>query len=130
MLQSQTHDTHRTTPVDAASRAQRIRELNDHFRTSGVPMSNTLGRKVFTIGVRSLGLAAMVGIAEAVMAFTDFTDANDPHGEHDFGALDFNGSKIFWKIDYYTPDLKHGSPDPADPDITCRVLTIMLSSEY
>jgi hypothetical protein len=26
------------------------------------------------------------------------TDDNDPHGEHDFGAFDHAGERIFWKI--------------------------------
>ena len=38
--------------------------------------------------------------------------------------------KIFWKIDYYAPDLVHGSENPSDPQQTVRVLTLMLSSEY
>ncbi len=55
---------------------------------------------------------------------------NDPYGEHDFGAIDHNGQKIYWKIDYYDPDLKYGSKDPSGPVQTARVLTIMLANEY
>jgi hypothetical protein len=59
-----------------------------------------------------------------------FTEDNDPHGEHDFGAFEHEGARIFWKIDYYAPDMEHGSENPADPKQTVRVLTIMLASEY
>ncbi len=65
-----------------------------------------------------------------VRDFDDFTEDNDPHGEHDFGAFDFKGQKIFWKIDYYAHDLQHGSEDPSDTKQTMRVLTILLASEY
>jgi len=44
--------------------------------------------------------------------------------------LTYEGEKIFWKIDYYDRALKYGSEDPADPEQTTRVLTIMLASEY
>jgi hypothetical protein len=40
------------------------------------------------------------------------------------------GSKIFWKIDYFDLKLKWHSPDAANPDVTHRVLTIMLACEY
>jgi len=48
----------------------------------------------------------------------------------DFGAFEHEGQRIFWKIDYYAPDMEHGSENPADPKQTVRVLTIMLPSEY
>lgn len=55
---------------------------------------------------------------------------NDPYGEHDFGKVVVNGVSCFWKISYYDNRLEYGSEDPANPDITTRVLTIMLTSEY
>jgi hypothetical protein len=36
----------------------------------------------------------------------------------------------FWKIDSYDRNTEFGSPDPADPDVTTRVLTIMRADEY
>jgi hypothetical protein len=65
-----------------------------------------------------------------VESFDSFTEDNDPHGEHDFGAFEHEGQRIFWKIDYYARDREHGSENPADPKQTVRVLTIMLASEY
>ena len=60
----------------------------------------------------------------------DFTEDNDPHGEHDFGSFELAGRKFFWKIDYYDANMEFGSEDPADPAKTTRVLTIMLAEEY
>jgi hypothetical protein len=33
-------------------------------------------------------------------------------------------------IDYYAPDMESGSEDPADPDKTMRIMTIMRADEY
>lgn len=56
-----------------------------------------------------------------------FTEDNDPYNEHDFGAVDFQGKKYFWKFDYYNGDYTAGAED-GEP--MKRVLTVMLAEEY
>jgi hypothetical protein len=51
-----------------------------------------------TAGVAALPFADQAAIVGKVMSFEDFTEDNDPHGEHDFGAFDFKRERIFWKI--------------------------------
>jgi len=103
----------------------RIRELNDSLRTTG------LGGQTFaTRGIRSLSGDAQTAIFSRVRTFNDFTEDNDPYGEHDFGTFEFDGYTVNWKIDYYDIDLQYHSPDAADPTVTHRVLTIMLAEEY
>ena len=88
------------------------------------------GRCVITSGIAELGPVAQIEITAKVREFDQFDRDNDPHGERDFGAFDYEGQKVFWKIDYYDPSLTYGSEDPADLAKTHRVLTIMLASEY
>jgi hypothetical protein len=52
------------------------------------------------------------------------------YGEHDFGALEVEGERLFFKIDYFDQTLSAHSPNPADETATKRVLTIMLAEEY
>jgi Protein of unknown function (DUF3768). len=59
-----------------------------------------------------------------------FTPDNDPYEEHDFGKIEYDEQVIFWKFDYYDLDLSMMSPDPSDPAVTARVLTVMLADEY
>jgi hypothetical protein len=106
-------------------RIARIRELNDLLRHTGMG-----GAVVWTTGVHALGPDALLQIAKAVETFDSFDEGNDPYGEHDFGAFEAAGKSLFWKIDYYDPTLTAGSEDPADPQSTCRVLTVMLAEEY
>lgn len=103
-----------------------IAELNDAFRASF-----TGGRVVITPGITALGSGLACTVIGLVRGFDSFTPNNDPYGEHDFGAIQHPAAgRIFWKIDYYDPTMEGGSEDPADPSKTCRVLTIMLASEY
>ena len=66
---------------------------------------------------------------QKVRTFDNFTEDNDPHGEHDFGALEILGiGKIYWKIDYYAnADMEAGTRDTEN---AYRVLTIMEADEY
>lgn len=107
-----------------------IRALNDAFRKGERP---ELGRILITSGVRELVAAWPLGVAvlyEKVRSFDNFTEDNDPHGEHDFGSFEHVGETLFWKLDYYAKDLEAGSENPADASVTTRVLTIMLAEEY
>jgi hypothetical protein len=47
-----------------------------------------------------------------------------------FGAFEAEGRTVFFKIDYYDRTYSMLSPDPADPSVTHRVITIMLAEEY
>jgi hypothetical protein len=113
------------TDHDALARTTAIRALNDAFRTSFVG-----GAVMVTQSIIALGAAAQLAIIAKVQAFTAFDAGNDPYHEHDFGAFEHAGQKVFFKIDYYDRQLAYGSEDPAEPAVTTRVLTIMLASDY
>lgn len=102
-----------------------IRRLNDELRKTLIG-----GLAVITPGVAALGQESVERIVKTIAVFDDFHHANDPHEEHDFGAFEAEGAKLFFKIDYYDKSLTLGSPDPADPSVTERVITIMLADEY
>ncbi|MBZ0229711.1 MAG: DUF3768 domain-containing protein [Bauldia sp.] len=107
------------------TRTERIRALNDAFRTTF-----TGGRVMLTASVDALPSDVKAMAIRKVATFAAFDGDNDPHGEHDFGAFDLAGHKFFFKMDYYDRRLKFGSDDPADPEKTTRVLTIMLAEDY
>jgi hypothetical protein len=107
------------------SKTARIRALNDELRQNFAE-----GLAVMTPGVAALGTEAVARIVKTIAVFDDFCHANDPHEEHDFGGFDADGHTILFKIDYYDESLSYHSPDPADPSVTKRVITIMLAEEY
>lgn len=102
-----------------------IKQLNDAFRTTFVG-----GRVVMTAGIAALPRSIQVEIIAKVRGFSVFTPDNDPHDEHDFGALEVKDHKVFWKIDCFDCTMTCGSDDPADAAKTLRVLTVMLAEEY
>jgi hypothetical protein len=109
----------------ARTDAERIRLLNDNFRTTLIG-----GHVVMTQGVSELPLDVKARAIIAVRSFDQFTSDNDPHREHDFGSFEIEGETYFFKIDYYALDMDGGSEDPADPEKTTRVITIMRADEY
>jgi hypothetical protein len=108
-----------------APRAERIAQLNDQLRKTG-----RCGQVMLTQGVRAVEGFDAGTLVAALATYDQFDENNDPHGERDCGGLDYLGCELLWKIDYYDPALEYGSSDPADPDVTTRVLTIMLAEEY
>jgi Protein of unknown function (DUF3768) len=103
---------------------ERIRDLNDRFRRTFE------GGGLLSQAVSSLPGGDVERLIKLVKEFEVFTSDNDPHGEHDFGAIELNGERYFWKIDYYDLQRQLGSPDPAHPMVTVRKLTIMRADEY
>lgn len=106
-------------------KAETIARLNDHLRKTGIG-----GSVMITQNLRRVtGFDAAV-LASALADYGGFDFDNDPHGERDFGSMTLWGYDLLWKIDYYDKSLEHGSDDPANPDVTRRVLTVMLASDW
>ncbi len=112
--------------MTTTAKTKRIAQLNDQFRKTGN------GGKMFTTqGIEALTIDQKMLVLAKVRQFDDFTPDNDPHGEHDFGAFTLpDVGKIYWKVDYYDLAMEYGSEDPANSEVTTRVLTIMLAEEY
>ncbi|MCJ8325161.1 MAG: DUF3768 domain-containing protein [Rhizobiales bacterium] len=119
-------DTEVVWELDLEFRKKCIRFLNDALRSGERDNSTVL----ITSGLKALGDKFIEAACFAVATFDQFSEDNDPYQEHDFGAIDLQGEKLFWKIDTYDQSMSMLSPDPANPKITHRVLTIMLASEY
>jgi hypothetical protein len=111
--------------ADHRDHKERIRELNDHLRRTGRG-----GMVLLSCGVAALSVPTVKRLFDRIADFEDFGPDNDPHGEHDSGAVDFEGASFLWKIDYLDRARVAASPDPADPRVTVRVLTVMLAEEY
>jgi hypothetical protein len=107
------------------TKTARIRALNDELRQNFAE-----GLAVMTPGIAALGGEAVARMVKTIAVFDDFCHANDPHQEHDFGAFDADGHRVLFKIEYYDESLTYHSPDPADPAVAKRVITIMMAEEY
>lgn len=82
-------------------------------------------RVVMTLGASLLPDELRSELIRAIQDFDTFNEANDPHGEHDFGAVTLStGYKFFWKFDYYDDQYEFFQENGN------RVLTIMRTDEY
>jgi hypothetical protein len=107
------------------TKTEAIRALNDELR-----QNLSTGTALMTAGVAALGAETVARIVKTIAVYDDFCHANDPYEEHDFGSFEADGHTIFFKIDYYDQARSCHSPDPSDPSLTERVITIMLAEEY
>lgn len=103
-----------------------ISKLNDHFRAN-IRQGEQL---TITPGIANLPQKDVIEILTSVQTYNDFSLANDPYGEHNFGRIIYNDNIIYWKIDYLDTNMEVGSEDPSDPIKTNRVMTLMLSHEW
>jgi hypothetical protein len=108
-----------------AENALKIAALNDNFR-----QTFRGGKIALTEGVQDLSVEDRLHLFTAVRGHDTFEPDNDPYGEHDFGTIELNEEKYFFKIDYYDSEMEMGSEDPADPTVTTRLMTLMRADEY
>jgi Protein of unknown function (DUF3768) len=81
--------------IERKDRITRLRDLNDAFRRtfSG-------GKVMMTCGVDALPDLIKARALQLVRIFDDFSEDNDPYGEHDFGSFELANFKFFWKSCY------------------------------
>jgi hypothetical protein len=108
-----------------SAKTDRIRMLNDELRKYLIG-----GGAVMTPGIAALGPEAVKRLVQTLSTYSDFCTNTDPYTEHDFGKFRFDDHEVIFKIDYYDKSLSHHSPDPSDPAVTERVITLMLAEEY
>jgi len=102
-----------------------IARHNDMLRTHGI------GGEIFaTPGVTNLSHDMRGRVLIAIKEFNDFDSGNDPYAEHDFGSVEIEGQRFFFKIEAYDASYQFASEDPFDPAKTRRVMTIMRAEEY
>jgi hypothetical protein len=124
------------TRADVQTRAATTQRPARGRRASAHSTTACAGRAWAARWVITGGVAALLpgpvqaSVMAAVQGFAAFTPDKDPRGEHDCAALEVEGHRVLFTIDCYDAALRGGSPDPADPTVTRRVLTIMLAEEY
>lgn len=106
----------------------KIAELNDKLRQN--LFNPGKDKVILTQGVSNLPFDEQLRILIKVKLFNNFNEGNDPYQEHDFGMIEHSELKYFFKIDYYDTSMEYASENPADDNITIRVLTIMRADEY
>lgn len=127
--------------LTTTSKTSRIAQLNDAARQQRLKHSRTVFTRSLLDTLVDDGIPAHEqGLRRTLVqsallrkiATCEFTPDNDPHAEHDFGSLDYDGHKIFWKIDVYENDgsFQWGASKPWDETTSFRILTIMLASDY
>jgi hypothetical protein len=116
---------YRSDEQKSLDRLRRTVILNDFLRRYFVG-----GKVVVSSWVECLDEETFSEVIREVQDFKDFSEDNDPYGEHDFGSVTVRGKRYFWKIDYYDKDMNGHSEDKSNPVVTERVLTIMRAEEY
>jgi hypothetical protein len=102
-----------TAAAADTDRTAEIAALNDAARTGSLVTSKTVFTRALADilagedpdpGTRQLSLMMGQRTLRRLINETPIDPGNDPHGERDFGCLEHQGHKIFWKVDVYAND--------------------------
>ena len=105
------------------TQSKQITELNDKFRKQELSSDRlTLSPKVEALPENKKEL-----LINAVSNVDYFVEGDS---SHDLGLVTVEDTYYLWEIDYYDKNLRSSSPNPADPNCTTRVLTILRMDEY
>ena len=107
------------------TRLQSIRALNDDAR-----QRLTAGTANLSPGVMALGPAGVHRIIKAIASYDNFDPDDDRFEQHEAGTFDADGHTIFFKIDSLDLAEEGLSPDPADFEVTVRIINVMLTDEF
>lgn len=109
----------------------RIAALNDRVRQGLDPTARVvITAACVAVLAEASGPDAMLETQAALLMAIDGCEfAPDERNERRRGEVLFRGQPIRFVIDYYDRSLEWGSEDPADPDTTTRVMTIMLPQD-
>jgi len=118
-------ETQNHAPSQPDPRLVRIAALNDRIRKT-----NEGGITFLSRDVALMAGAKTVDLLKQVADYDRFTKTNDPQGERNRGAVLLFGKEVLWEIGYYDEQAVGPSKDPANADVTTRIMTIMLASEY
>jgi hypothetical protein len=119
-------------PISRPVKITDVGIANNQFREQ--VLGGNLGhhKVMATIGINALGTEAVQELLHLVLNFSDssFRESFEPYGDRDFIVLTYKGIKIWAKIDTYDLNIEFMSENPADDNLTVRVLTLMLPDEY
>lgn len=112
-------------------RLSRIAELNDRCRAGLDPKA-----RIVVTAACLAALAGEGGLDDEICAQVELLVAirlccftPEDKADHRRGEVVVRGRIVRFVIDYYDSSLERGSEDPADPDVTTRVMTIMLPED-
>ena len=116
------------SPASAEARLASIGRLNDRCRhgldrTARIMVTRSC-LDTFASGDGAMEIVVQARLYAAIRHHV-FADADSDAAERDRGNFEFEGTTVYFKIDYYDAALEYGSADPANASITRRVLTIM-----
>lgn len=109
----------------------RIAELNDLCRLGRDPSARIVitATCLAALADGADRIGEIVAQAEVLAAIRKYSFLPADGAERARGELTIRDTPVRFVIDYYDSALEWGSENPANPDVTTRVLTIMLAQD-